>query len=180
MLTFCLTCRLIDDSGRDITTDNTAGEAWIRSTQVMTSYYGNPAATLETMPDEWLHTGDICYVSAGKWYVVGRKKELIKVSGWQVAPAELEAVLICHPKIFDAAVLGVKIGDNEAPRAFVVRSPSACAEKAGWIEEGEVKAFMRERLAKYKSLDGGVVFLDAIPKNAMGKTDKKKLLEMYP
>ena len=146
----------------------------------MTSYHENPIATLETMPDEWLHTGDVCYVSEGKWYVIGRKKELIKVSGWQVAPAELEAVLLSHPKIFDAAVLGVKVGDNEAPRAFVVRTPCPSAEKEEWIEEEEVKIYMRERLAKYKSLDGGVVFLDAIPKNAIGKTENRKLLEMYP
>jgi acyl-CoA synthetase (AMP-forming)/AMP-acid ligase II len=146
----------------------------------MTCYHENAAATLETIPDEWLRTGDICYISEGKWYVIGRKKELIKVSGWQVAPAELEAVLLSHPQIFDAAVLGVKMGDNEVPRAFVVRTPNACTEKAGWIEEEEVKAFMRQRLAKYKSLDGGVIFLDAIPKNAMGKTEKKKLVEMYP
>jgi acyl-CoA synthetase (AMP-forming)/AMP-acid ligase II len=176
-----MTCRLIDDLGKDVTTDNTHGEAWVRSTQVMTSYYGNPAAALDAMPEAWLRTGDICYVSSGKWYVVGRKKELIKVSGWQVAPAELEAVLICHPKIFDAAVVGVKTGDNEAPRAFLVRIPGVGdADSEGGLGEAEVRTFMRERLAKYKSLDGGIVFVDAIPKNAMGKTEKKKLMEMYP
>jgi acyl-CoA synthetase (AMP-forming)/AMP-acid ligase II len=167
--------------GNDITTDNTHGEAWVRSTQVMASYYKNLAATLDAMAGAWLRTGDICYVSSGKWYVVGRKKDLIKVSGWQVAPAELEAVLICHPKIFDAAVVGVQTGDNEAPRAFLVRIPRVGdANSEGDLGEAEVRTFMRERLAKYKSLDGGIVFVDAIPKNAMGKTEKKKLMEMYP
>lgn len=171
-----LTGRLVDDSGNDVTTENTHGEAWVRSTQVMTSYYKNPVATLDAMPGAWLRTGDIYYVSSSKWYVVDRKKDLIKVGGWQVAPAELEAVLICHPKIFDAAVVGVKTGDNEAPRTFLVRIPGVGdASSEGDLGDAEVRTFMRERLVKYKSLDGGIVFVDAILKNAMGKTEKNKL-----
>ncbi|RDW56562.1 hypothetical protein BP6252_14090 [Coleophoma cylindrospora] len=174
------TIKLIDDMGNIITTENTPGEAWARSPQVMASYYKNTVATSDMIQDGWLCTGDICYVSSGKWYVIGRKKELIKVSGWQVAPAELEAVLLSHPKIMDAAVLGVKTVDNEMPRAFVVRMPTVGdADSEGGLGEAEVRTFMGERLAKYKSLHGGIVFLDAIPKNDMGKTQKTKLIEMY-
>jgi len=144
----------------------------------MTSYVDNPAATAEILSaDGWLRTGDICYVSDGKWYVVDRAKELIKVRGWQVAPAELEGVLVTHPKIVDAAVVGVKRGDTEAPRAFVLRAPGVKPED---ITEEDVRRFMGERLAKFKALDGGIVFVDAIPKNMTGKTVKKKLTEMYP
>jgi acyl-CoA synthetase (AMP-forming)/AMP-acid ligase II len=165
----------------------------------MNSYLHNPTATSEilgplptpktssktstaTSSDKdalgpWLRTGDVCYVSAGKWYVVFRAKELIKVRGWQVAPAELEGVLVSHPKILDAAVVGVKLRNGEeAPRAFVLRAPGV---EDGLGEEA-VKSFMGERLARYKSLDGGVVFVEAIPKNMTGKTDKKKLTEKYP
>jgi acyl-coenzyme A synthetase/AMP-(fatty) acid ligase len=143
----------------------------------MTSYIRNPSATEDILSDEWLRTGDVCYVSDGKWFVVDRKKELIKVRGWQVAPAELEGALVSHPKILDAAVVGVKRGDTEAPRAFVLRAPKVTASD---LTEEDVRAFMAEKLAKFKALDGGIVFVDAIPKNVTGKTVKKLLIEKYP
>jgi acyl-CoA synthetase (AMP-forming)/AMP-acid ligase II len=179
--------KLLDEQGKEITADNTPGEAWIRSPQLMTSYINNPAATSDIKPADWLRTGDVCYVSAGKWYVVDRKKELIKVRGWQVAPAELEGVLVSHPKILDAAVVGVKLGDSEAPRAFIMRRPGVGDSDGegdgtgeGGLGEAQVKRFMGERLAKFKSLEGGIVFVDGIPKNATGKTVKKMLVEKYP
>jgi len=82
------------------------GEAYVRSPQLMTSYVRNPSAADEMISDGWLRTDDVCYVAEGKWFVVDRKKELIKVRGWQVAPAELEGVLVSHPKILDAAGRG--------------------------------------------------------------------------
>lgn len=103
-------------------------------------------------------------------------KELIEVRGWQVASAELEGVLVTHPKIVDAAVLGVKRGDTEAPRAFVLRVPGV---KPDGITEVVVRHFMGERLAKFKALDGGIVFVAAIPKDMTRKTIKK-LAKMYP
>ena len=152
----------------------------------MTSYVSNPAATADMLSQTtgWLRTGDICYVSAGKWFVVDRAKELIKVRGWQVAPAELEGVLVSHPGILDAAVVGVKKGDTEAPRAFVQRIKGRAwrgvGEEGEGVTEEEIRAFMAERLAKFKTLDGGIVFVDQIPKNMTGKTVKKVLVEKYP
>lgn len=112
----------------------------------------------------FFHTGDVAYCAkdSGKWYIVDRKKELIKVRGFQVAPPELESVLLSHPHIVDAAVIGVKPfkdDDSEYPRAYVVRRDSAEGKK---LDSETVKKFMAERLAKYKRLDGGVAFLDDI------------------
>jgi acyl-coenzyme A synthetase/AMP-(fatty) acid ligase len=98
---------------------------------------------------------------------------LIKVRGFQVAPAELEGVLLHHPEITDAAVIGIQHSkeESELPRAYVVRRAGSK------ISENEVHSFTRERLAKYKNLDGGVKFVEAIPKNASGKILKNQLRE---
>jgi 4-coumarate--CoA ligase len=94
-------------------------------------------------------------------------QELIKYKGLQVAPAELEGVLLSHPSILDAAVIGVEQDGTEVPRAFVVIGKK--------ISEKEIKAFVKSRVAGYKQLRGGVVFVDAIPKNASGKILRKEL-----
>lgn len=103
--------KLVDstEAAAEITERNTPGEIWVRAPNVMKGYWRNPQATVEVLtPDGWLKTGDIGYVDQwGKVYIVDRKKELIKVRGNQVAPAELEAVLLKHPNIIDAAVVGV-------------------------------------------------------------------------
>lgn len=103
-----------------------------------------------------------------------RKKELIKVRAWQVAPPELEAVLLSHPQIVDAAVIGVQFSRDEGqlPRGYIVKRPGSDSDS---LNEEEVKEFMNGRLAKYKRLDGGVKFVDAIPKNASGKILKRLL-----
>jgi 4-coumarate--CoA ligase len=100
-------------------------------------------------------------------------QELIKVRGFQVAPAELEGILLEHPDIIDAAVIGVpkRTEGTELPRAYLVTRPYS------EVTEKDVIRHMQERLAKYKQLDGGVVFVDAIPKNASGKILKKLLRE---
>ncbi|KKK23901.1 hypothetical protein P175DRAFT_0431406 [Aspergillus ochraceoroseus IBT 24754] len=110
-----------------------------------------------------------------KWYIVDRKKELIKVRGFQVVPPELEAVLLSHPQIVDAAVIGVRgvLPESELPRAYVVRRPGSGAN----LTEDEVKNHLGERLAKYKALTGGVRVLAVIPKNASGKILKTLLRE---
>lgn len=102
-------------------------------------------------------------------------QELIKVRGFQVAPPELEAVLLSHPEIVDAAVIGVKKSrdDSELPRAYIVRRPGS-GEK---LTVEDIKKYMAERLVYYKRLDGGVVFRDAIPKNPSGKILKRILRE---
>lgn len=99
---------------------------------------------------------------------------MIKVRGFQVAPPELEAVLLGHPSIVDCAVIGLKAppnSDAELPRAYIVRREGTT------ITEEEVKALIGERLAKYKQLTGGVKFLDEIPKSASGKILKRVLRE---
>jgi 4-coumarate--CoA ligase len=147
------------------------GELLCRGPNVMSGYLGNDEATADTLePDGFLHTGDIVTVdSKGVFYVVDRLKELIKYKGYQVPPAELEALLLTHPAIADAAV--VALPDEEAgevPKAFVVKQPGA--ELTG----DEVKAFVARHVAPYKKVRA-VEFIDAIPKATSGKILRKDL-----
>jgi 4-coumarate--CoA ligase len=100
-------------------------------------------------------------------------QELIKVRGFQVAPAEIEGVLLHHPNVVDAAVVGVQhsIDESEFPRAYVVVRPGAT------LTEQELRSYSSEQLARYKNLDGGIKFVDSIPKNASGKILKNQLRE---
>jgi len=117
-----------------------------------------------------------CDAKTKLWYIVDRKKELIKVRGFQVAPPELEAVLLSHPQVVDAAVIGVQAGpdDGQLPRAYVVRRPGKAGEA---LTEAELKAHFAGKLARYKQLLGGVVFVPEIPKTASGKILKRVLRE---
>jgi 4-coumarate--CoA ligase len=156
---------------------NARGELWIRAPNVMKGYWRNPQATAETKtPDGWLKTGDVAYVDeAGKFFIVDRMKELIKVKGNQVAPAELEALLLDHPAITDAAVIGLQTEDgDERPRAYVVLRPD---EKSQNTTKEEIISFVETRVARQKRITGGVVYLDAIPKNPSGKILRKWLRE---
>ncbi|KAI8277588.1 4-coumarate--CoA ligase-like 7 [Colletotrichum sp. SAR 10_98] len=160
--------KLVDESGKEITEPKVPGELLVTGPTVMRGYWRNPKATQETIDTDsegnrWLRTGDIAYVdefkTGGLFYIVDRKKELIKVKGNQVAPAELEALLLERPDIADVAIIGVTINGEEFPRAYVVRSPgtnTSGEEIAKWLEE---------RVAKHKRLRGGVAFTDVIPKN---------------
>lgn len=137
----------------------------------------DPQATADSWDEDgYFHTGDIAYCDGetGKWYIVDRKKELIKVRGFQVAPPELEAVLLEHPGVYDAAVIGVKKhgSDDEFPRAYIVKRKNAEAER---LDEKSVFDFMGEKLAKFKRPEGGVVFIEEIPRNPSGKILKKVL-----
>jgi acyl-CoA synthetase (AMP-forming)/AMP-acid ligase II len=167
---------LVDDNGNDISAYDVRGELCVRGPLVIRGYFENPEADASSFENGWFHTGDVafCDGKSRKWYIVDRKKELIKVRGFQVAPPELEAVLLSHPDIIDAAVIGVSLGGDhgEFPRAYVVCKPGA---NRGKLDDVAVKAYAGERLAKYKSLDGGVVFVDGIPKNASGKILKRVL-----
>ena len=116
---------IVDDEGRALGVDE-VGQLLVRGPQVMAGYLNNPAATAETVDaDGWLHTGDLARIDAdGHLFIVGRVKELIKYNGFQVAPAELEAVLLEHPDVADAAVIGVPdVQVGEIPTAFVVTRP---------------------------------------------------------
>ena len=169
-------CRIVDvDTGADLPAGQ-EGELWIKGPQVMQGYLNNPEATAETMSaGGWLRTGDIALIDDdGYMYIVDRLKELIKYKGFQVAPAELEAALVSHPSIADAAVIGLPDEEaGELPVAFVVASEPAPSEEV-------IKAFLAESLAHYKQVHK-VYFVDEIPKSASGKILrrllKSKLLE---
>jgi len=166
-------CRIVDvATGQDLGPGQD-GELWIRGPQVMKGYHNNPDATTATIDaGGWLHTGDIGHADAdGYFRVVDRLKELIKYKAWQVPPAELEAVLLTHPAVADAAVIGVP--DNEAgelPKAFVVRKADVSAE--------ELMAFVAAKVAPYKKVRA-VEFIDAIPKSPSGKI-LRRLLKARP
>ncbi len=149
------------------------GELLVRGPQVMKGYYRQPEATAEVItPDGWFHTGDIASMDEdGYVRVVDRKKELIKYKGFQVAPAELESLLLEHPGVADVAV--IPMADEEAgevPKAFVVRKAEAEPSAA------DLMAFVAERVATFKQL-AEIEFIDAIPKNASGKLLRRVLID---
>jgi 4-coumarate--CoA ligase len=147
------------------------GEICIKGPQVMVGYLNNPQATEATIdPDGWLHTGDIGHIDAdGHMYVVDRLKELIKYNGFQVAPAELEALLLTHPAVADAAVIGrPDESAGEIPVGFVVLRPGAEAS------ETDIAEFVAGQVAHYKQLRR-IEFIDAIPKSASGKILRRML-----
>ncbi|XP_074263864.1 peroxisomal OPC-8:0-CoA ligase 1-like [Silene latifolia] len=153
---------------------NQTGELWLRGPTVMKGYFNNPEATANTITsDGWLKTGDICYIDEdGYLFVVDRLKELIKYKGYQVAPAELEALLLTHPQIADAAVIPFPDKDvGQFPMAYVVR-------KAGsTLSDKEVMDFAARQVAPYKRIRR-VAFADSIPKNASGKILRKDLIKL--
>ncbi|MFJ4006477.1 4-coumarate--CoA ligase family protein [Streptomyces sp. NPDC090023] len=161
----------LDDPGKDLGPGE-RGEILIRGPQIMKGYLGRPDATTALIdPDGWLHTGDVGQVDDEGWlFVVDRLKELIKYKGFQVAPAELEALLLTHPGIADAAVIGVVNEDgNEAPHAFVVRQPTAPD-----LSANDVLLYVGERVAPYKRVRG-VTFTDGVPRAASGKILRREL-----
>ncbi|MFF7312767.1 AMP-binding protein [Streptomyces sp. NPDC008137] len=163
----------LDDPAKDLGPGE-SGEILIRGPQVMKGYLGRPDATAAMIdPDGWLHTGDVGHVNDDGWlFVVDRVKELIKYKGFQVAPAELEALLLTHPGIADAAVIGRYDDDgNEVPHAYVVRQPSAAG-----LSEAEIMMFVAERVAPYKRVRH-VTFIVGIPRAASGKILRRQLRE---
>lgn len=169
--------RLVDpETGEDVSPGG-RGEIWVRGPQVMKGYLNNPEATAVTIDgDGWLHTGDVGVIDAdsGHTYIVDRLKELIKVKGFQVPPAELEALLITHPQVADVAVIGVPDdAAGELVKAFVVRAPAA--DGVG-VDAATLQTFVLEHVAKYKQVSI-VEFIDAIPKSASGKILRRELRE---
>ena len=173
-----LDVKLVDDEGNDVTAYGVRGELCVRGPTVFQGYVGVERSR-DFDAEGFFRTGDVVFGEErmGKWYVVDRKKELIKVRGFQVAPAELEGVLLQHPGVVDAAVIGVPDPErgSELPRAYVVRR-----EGGGGLTEREVERWVGERLAGYKRLEGGVKFVKVgeIPKTASGKIKKKELRDM--
>jgi acyl-CoA synthetase (AMP-forming)/AMP-acid ligase II len=150
------------------------GELCVKGPNVMLGYLGDTVATDALIDaDGFLHTGDIATVDAdGVVTIVDRIKELIKYKGYQVAPAELEALLLTHPQIADAAVIGVTDEEGgEAPKAFVVRAAGA---EAAALTEQDVMEFVAQKVAPYKKVRR-VEFLDVVPKSASGKILRREL-----
>lgn len=164
-------CRLVDPAtGADVAVGE-RGEVWIHGPQVMQGYFNKPEATADCLtPDGWFRTGDVGVVDERGWFrIVDRVKELIKYKGMQVAPAELEALLLAHPAIADAAVIPVPDAEaGEIPKAFVVQKAPVTAE--------DVMAFIAERVSPYKKIRR-VEFVDSIPKSASGKILRRLLVE---
>jgi len=172
-----IVCKLVDpDSGEEITEigedgQTRPGELWVQGPNVMLGYLNKPEATAETLDaDGFLHTGDVAVYNEGGWFtIVDRVKELIKYKGYQIAPAELEALLLGHEKVMDAAVIGVLDDEGqEIPKAFVVAAP-----ESGLTAE-DVMAFVAANAAPYKKVRR-VEFVEAIPKSSSGKILRKDL-----
>jgi acyl-CoA synthetase (AMP-forming)/AMP-acid ligase II len=164
-------CRVVDcATGADVAPGN-AGELLVRAPGAMWGYLGDAAATVRTVDaDGWLRTGDVVCVDADSWFfIVDRVKELIKYKAHQVAPAELEAVLVSHPAVADAAVVGSPDEEaGEAPKAFVVlRAPAS---------EEELVGFVADRVAPYKKIRL-LEFVEQIPKSPSGKILRRVLVE---
>ncbi|RSH86366.1 uncharacterized protein EHS24_004615 [Apiotrichum porosum] len=168
------------DTGLDVAPGE-PGELWVRGPSVMKGYHNNPEATAATMaPGGWLKTGDVLVRDEHGWYkVVDRLKELIKYKGFQVPPAELEALLIQHPHVADAGVVGVwnDAQVTEMPRAYIVPHESLKIATEGEAASfaAHVQRFVHDKVAQHKKLRGGLVILDAIPKSPSGKILRKDL-----
>jgi len=142
----------------------------IRGWVVMEGYYKDPKATAEVMKDDWLHTGDLTkFDEEGYLYIVGRKKDRIKVGGQLVYAPEVEAAIHKHPKVAEVAVIGIpdKLR-GEAPKAIIV------PKKGESIEEDEIRHFCREHLAHFK-VPHKVEFRQSLPKTRTGKIQKEGL-----
>ncbi len=152
---------------------NELGELWIHGPQIMRGYWNRPEETADTITqDGWLRTGDIAQADdEGYVYIVDRKKELIKYKGFQVAPAELEALLLEHPAVLDAAVIPKPDTEaGEVPKAFVILRPTEHATAE------EIMQFIADRVAPHKKLRD-LEFVDAIPKTLSGKILRRDLIE---
>lgn len=160
----------VDDTSDTGLDANCKGEILLRGPSIMKGYLKNEKATQASITNGWFRTGDIGkYDENGDFYIVDRTKDLIKVQANQVSPAELEDILLSHPLVFDAAVIGVKHEKfGEAPKAIIVRKDSK-------LNAQDIQTFIKERCAKYKWLSGGVQFTDVIPRNSAGKILKRDL-----
>jgi acyl-CoA synthetase (AMP-forming)/AMP-acid ligase II len=165
-------CRIVDpESGVDVD-EGERGELWVRGPQVMAGYLNNDEATAATIDEDgWLHTGDIAVRDADGWYsIVDRLKELIKYKGYQVPPAELEALLITHPEVADVAVIGVPDDEcGELPKAYVVAAGDD-------LETDALMEWVGEQVAPQKRIRL-VELTEEIPKSPSGKILRRVLVE---
>ena len=176
--------KIIGFDGKEVTTTETPGELWVQSPSVVLGYLNNEKANAETFVwDEdgrWIKTGDEVIVrksSNGNEHliIVDRIKELIKVKGNQVAPAELEAHILAHSFVFDTAVIQVPDDQaGEVPKAFIVKSPRTLGKSDADVAQAIAK-HVEDHKARYKWLKGGIEFIDTIPKSASGKILRRLL-----
>ncbi|KLO18616.1 AMP binding protein [Schizopora paradoxa] len=176
-----LEARLVVNDGERDAEEGEAGELWLRGPTVMKGYLNNPAATKASITEDgWFKTGDVAIVDKEGYYmIVDRQKELIKYKGFQVPPAELESVLLTHPEIADAGVVGVEsvTEATELPRAYVVHAKGLPTNSEKDAFSKHVQEWIGSRVAKHKFLRGGVIIIDAIPKSAAGKILRRELRE---
>ena len=165
--------RIVDPEGADVA-PGVPGEVLVRGRHVMAGYWNRPEATAEAIRDGWLHTGDIAVVDEdGFVFIRDRIKDMIISGGENIYPAEIEDVLIAHPGVADAAVIGMPSARwGESPLAVVVRADPE-------LDEATVLKHCDGRLARYK-LPRQVLFTDAIPRNPTGKALKRMLREQFP
>ncbi|KAK3215803.1 hypothetical protein GRF29_8g1158309 [Pseudopithomyces chartarum] len=166
-------CMLLDDDGKEVA-DGQPGELYVRGPNICLRYWRNPEATKETLsPDGWLRSGDVAVCKNGWFWIVDRKKELIKVNALQVAPAELEAVLLEFDPVADAAAVGITLDGQEWPRAYITLKD----EHKGKVTESDIQMYMKEKVAKHKQLVGGIQFVDEVPKLQSGKIKRALIKE---
>ena len=164
-------CRIVDPATGDDVAQGEPGELWMRGPNIMKGYLNNPDATTASIdPDGWFHSGDLATVDADGWFtIVDRLKELIKYKGMQVAPAELEGLLLSHPAVADAAVIGSPdVEAGEVPKAFVVLRSE--------IESDEIMSWVAEHVAPHKRIRRLEVVAE-IPKSASGKILRRVLVD---
>ena len=169
--------RIVDKDEVEIEEPCVDGEIFVKAEYPMLGYFNNEAATQSAFaPGGWIRTGDVGHVDEnGLYFITDRKKDLIKIHGWQVSPTELEEVLLMHDNIVDAAVIGVNLkqpSTEEEPHAYIVRRPGS------QLSEDDVKAWMRLRLARFKVAEK-IMFMDSLPRNPTGKILRRFLPSAY-
>jgi len=164
--------RLVDQAGNEVGVDE-PGEILVRGRHIMAGYWNNPTATAETIVDGWLHTGDIAVQDAeGFIYIRDRIKDMIISGGENIYPAEIEDVLLSHPKVADVAVIGIPSERwGESPLAVVVARDES-------LTEDDILGYSQGKLARFKQ-PAKVTFIEAIPRNPSGKALKTELREMF-
>lgn len=168
--------RIVNDNYEDVEPGQ-EGECLFKGSTVLMRYINNEAATKEAFRDGWLCTGDVLKVDEdGFMWLTGRKKELIKYKGNQIAPAELEEVLLGHPMVNEAGVCATwdERRETEVPVGYVNFTQSVELGKRGSVLT-EIKEFLEGRVAPHKSLRGGLFYLDELPKGPTGKLQRRDL-----
>ncbi|XP_074115187.1 luciferin 4-monooxygenase [Cotesia typhae] len=171
-LTSGICCKVIDPGTSKSLKAYETGELCFKGDHVMLGYRDDPEATGQTIDHHgWLHTGDLGYFDHdGDLFIVGRLKELIKSKGFQIAPAEIENILLSHPDVNDAAVFGkYDATGDQVPVAFVVKKPQSD------VTGEQLRKFVDDKVSIQKHLRGGVKFIDAIPKSPAGKILRHQL-----